>query len=91
MVLMINSSSDIVNNVDSTYVSNNTDVTPSDSGSQSLVGMSESSGGSSSVSKKAFELEDLTKSEFIPSIFYVIATLILLIVGYRRKNSNSEK
>ena len=86
-----NSSSDIVNNVDSTYVSNNTDVTPSDSGSQSLVGMSESSGGSSSVSKKAFELEDLTKSEFIPSIFYVIATLILLIVGYRRKNSNSEK
>ena len=86
-----NSSSDIVNNVDSTYVSNNTDVAPSDSGSQSLVGMSESSGGSSSVSKKAFELEDLTKSEFIPSIFYVIATLILLIVGYRRKNSNSEK
>ena len=86
-----NSSSDIINNVDSTYVSNNTDVTPSDSGSQSLVGMSESSGGSSRVSKKAFELEDLTKSEFIPSIFYVIATLILLIVGYRRKNSNSEK
>ena len=86
-----NSSSDIINNVDSTYVSNNTDVTPSDSGSQSLVGMSESSGGSSSVSKKAFELEDLTKSEFIPSIFYVIATLILLIAGYRRKNSNSEK
>lgn len=86
-----NSSSDIINNVDSTYVSNNTDVTPSDGGSQSLVGMSESSGGSSSVSKKAFELEDLTKSEFIPSIFYVIATLILLIAGYRRKNSNSEK
>ena len=86
-----NSSSDIINNVDSTYVSNNTDVTPSDSGSQSLVGMSESSGGSSRVSKKAFELEDLTKSEFIPSIFYVIATLILLIAGYRRKNSNSEK
>ena len=86
-----NSSSDMVNNVDSTYVSNNTDVTPSDSGSQSLVGMSESSGGSSSVSKKAFELEDLTKSEFIPSIFYVIATLILLIAGYKRKNSNSEK
>ena len=36
-------------------------------------------------------IEDLTKSEFIPSIFYVIATLILLIAGYKRKNSNSEK
>jgi len=86
-----NSSSEITSNVDSTYVSNNTDVSPSDSGSQSLVGMSESGGGSSSVSKKAYELEDLTRSEFIPSIFYVIAALLLIIVGYKRKNSNSEK
>ena len=85
-----NSSSQMTTSVSSSYVSNNTDATPSDAGSQSLVGRSESSGGSSSVSKKAFELEDLTKSEFIPSIFYVIATLILIIVGYRRKNSNNE-
>ena len=76
--------------VSSKYASNSTDATPSDVGSQSLVGSSQSSGGSSSVSKKAYELEDLTKSEFIPSIFYVIATLILIIVGYRRKNSNSD-
>ena len=84
------SSQTMTGTVSSSYASNNTDATPSDAGSQSLVGTSGSSGGSSSVSKKAFELEDLTKSEFIPSIFYVIATLILIIVGYRRKISKNE-
>ena len=68
--------------------SNSTDATPSDIGMDSLAGESVSSGGSSSVAKKAFEIEDINKTEFIPSIVYVIITLILLIVGYRRKYSN---
>lgn len=83
-----NSSSQATTAVSSDIVSNNTDATPSDAGTQSLVGGSQSSGGSSGVSKKAYEIEDLTKNEFIPSIFYVIAALILIIVGYKRKNSN---
>lgn len=70
--------------------SNSTDATPSDMGLESLVGESISSGGSSSVAKKAFEIEDINKNEFIPSIFYVIATLILLIIGYKRKNSKTD-
>ena len=83
-----NSSSQINTAVSSEIVSNNTDVTPSDVGTQSLVGSSQSSGGSSSVSKKAYELEDLTNKDFIPSIYYVIAALILIVAGYKRKNSN---
>ena len=83
-----NSSSQITTATSSDILSNNTDATPSDVGTQSLVGSSQSSGGSSSVSKKAYELEDLTNKEFIPSIYYVIATLILMLVGYKRKNSN---
>ena len=80
------------NNADgaTTYAaSNSTHSSPSDLGSDSLAGEAMSSGGSSSVAKKAYELEDMTSDEFVPSIFYVIATLILLIVGYRRKKSNS--
>ena len=83
-----NSSLQINAAVSSDIVSNNTDATPSDVGTQSLVGSSQSSGESSSVSKKAYELEDLTNKDFIPSIYYVIAALILIVVGYRRKNSN---
>ena len=85
-----NSSSSKTSTSTSGYASNNTDATPSDAGSQSVVGQSESGGGSSSVSKNAFELEDLTSDEFIPSIFYVIAALVLLVVGYRRKKSQSD-
>ncbi len=83
-----NSSLQINAAVSSDIVSNNTDASPSDVGTQSLVGSSQSGGGSSSVSKKAYELEDLTNKEFIPSIYYVIAALILIVAGYRRKNSN---
>lgn len=82
------------NNLDgaTSYVKSNStsSSSPSDIGTDSLTGESASaSGGSSSVAKKAFEIEDINKNEFIPSIFYVIATLFLLIVGYRRKQSNS--
>lgn len=83
-----NSSLQINAAVSSDIVSNNTDASPSDVGTQSLVGSSQSGGGSSSVSKKAYELEDLTNKEFIPSIYYVIAALILIVAGYRCKNSN---
>ncbi|WP_458406458.1 right-handed parallel beta-helix repeat-containing protein [Methanobrevibacter sp.] len=85
-----NANTNNVNGASSYAMSNSTDATPSDIGVNSLVGEAVSSGGSSSVAKKAFEIEDINKNEFIPSIFYVIATLILLIVGYRRKNSNSD-
>lgn len=69
---------------------NNTDSNPSDVGSDALSGESKSGGGeSSSARKKAFELEDLTKNiPFIPSVIYVVITLILIIVGYKRKKSN---
>lgn len=69
---------------------NNTNSNPSDVGSDALSGESKSEGGeSSSVSKKAYELEDLTKNiQFIPSVIYVIIALILIIVGYKRKKSN---
>ncbi|WP_295115236.1 hypothetical protein [uncultured Methanobrevibacter sp.] len=43
--------------------------------------------GSDSVSKKAYEIEELMEHDekFIPPIFFIVAALILLIVGYRRK------
>ena len=76
--------------------SNNTDSTPSDVGpdssasdskSQSEVAPTQGSSGKSSVSK-AFELEDLTKNQaFIPSVVAVVIILMLLVVGYRRRNS----
>ena len=46
----------------------------------------QSSGGVKSVSKKAYEIEEMVKKEqFIPSIFFVVAALFLLVVGYKRK------
>ena len=36
-----------------------------------------------------FEIDEIKKSEnFVPSIFFIIAALILLIVGYVRKDEN---
>lgn len=78
----------------SDVVSNNTDSTPSLEGNTEL-GQSKASSsaspageGSSSVTK-AYELQEMNdNNEFIPSIFYVIAAVILLAVGYKRRNSN---
>ena len=75
--------------------SNDTDVTPSAEGTEALeVSQSEASNavstpGSSQDSSvsKAFELKDLTKHPFVPSVIFVIIILFLLVVGYRRKNS----
>lgn len=80
--------------------SNDTDVTPSAEGTESLdiepqsMDSSSSQGAASpsasqdSSASKAFELKDLTKHAFIPSVFFVIIILILLVVGFKRKNSN---
>ena len=72
-------------------ISNSSDLNPSDAGESDLSKSSSSSvpasgaGGSRSVSKSYELQEKLETDEFIPSIFYVIATMILLIVGIRRK------
>ena len=49
-------------------------------------GSSSSAGDAQSVSKKAYEIEEMAKNEkFIPSVFVVLIVLFLLIVGYKRK------
>ena len=79
--------------------SNNSEATPSTEGSDAPLSESKSSesiasassagsSGKTSVSK-AYELDDLTKNiPFIPSVIVVLVILFLLVVGYRRKNSN---
>lgn len=55
------------------------------SGSQA----SSSAAESQSVSKKAFEVEELTKeTNFVPSVFLVIIVMVLLIIGYKRKRED---
>lgn len=50
-----------------------------------------SAGESQSVSKKAYEIEEMTKEDkFIPSVFLVVIVLVLLIVGYKRKSEDIE-
>ena len=92
-----NTTSENTQSHSSNVVSNSTsDSSPSNVGDTPLT-ESESSapapagaGGSHSVSK-AYELEDLLNNQgFISSVFYVIAAMILLIVGYRRRNQNLE-
>ena len=81
------------NNYNSNVASNSSDSTPSDAGDSALLLDSSSSsvpsageeGGSQGVTKY-YELEEkLEKEEFIPSIFYVLLAVILLIVGIKRK------
>ena len=94
----VDSSSESNSNYHANAASNSSDYSPSNVGDVPLS-ESESSaqtptpsgaGGSKSVSK-AFELKDLLDSEeFIPSIIYVLLAVFLLIVGFRRRNSNFE-
>ena len=74
-------------------ISNSSDATPSLGTDNAPLSQSQSQGSSSdsqSVSK-AFEIDEIKESEdFIPSIFFIIAALILLIVGYSRKDEGSE-
>ena len=70
----------------------------SNSSSSSFIGISNnpligsqssSSGQSESVSKKAFEIEEMIKKEnYIPSVFIVILAMFLLFVGYKRKSED---
>ena len=74
---------------------NNLGVISNSSSSSSSIGISNipltgvqvsSAGESKSVSKKAYELKEMTKKEeFVPSVFIVIIALFLLAVGYKRK------
>lgn len=87
------------NGVNVDVISNNTDATPSDQGDSDPVSESKSSESpsisanspsqDSSVSK-AFEIDKLKeKLAFIPSIVYILIGLALLIIGFKRKLSNS--
>ena len=89
------SNSELADNaLNSNVASNSSDSTPSDAGDSALTIDSSSSpssvssgeSGGSQGASKYYELEEkLDKEEFIPSIFYVILAVILLIIGIRRK------
>ena len=71
-------------------VINNSDATPSLDGDGSLLlgkSQSSSSSVSQSVSKKAFEINEKENEDFIPSIFFIVAALILFVVGFKYKNT----
>lgn len=74
-------------------MSNSSDLSPSLNGNNNPLSKSQSpssSDASQSVSKKAYELDELVKNEekYIPSVFFIIVILVLLVVGYKRKNSD---
>ena len=77
-------------------VANNSDTTPSSEGENSAASQSKSSSGlgsgagQTSVSKKTYEIEEKNDNRFIPSIFFIIPVLILLLVGIKRKKSEFE-
>ena len=73
--------------------SNGSDVSPSLNGNDNSLSGSQSSDGSASsqsVSKSTYELDEVVKDKekFIPSVFLVIFMLLLLVIGYKRKNSS---
>lgn len=81
-------------NHNSNVVSNNSDSNPSDAGENALSSESSSpapyssssdAGESKSVSK-SYEILEKTNEDFIPSVFYVILAIFLLIFGIKRKN-----
>lgn len=89
--------SDVINSTDINGFDVNTPFNSSDAspsiGSDDPLGKSMSSGSSESQSvSKAYEIDKLVNESenFIPSIFFIIAALILLVVGYKRKNSSFE-
>lgn len=67
---------------------NSSDASSSVGTDNSPLGKFHSSASSDSQSvSKAFEIDEIKKTEnFVPSIFFIIAALILLIVGYVRKD-----
>ena len=78
---------------------NNSEVTPSAEGEDALASQSKttkslndaSAGESSSVSKKVYEIDEKNEiDKFIPSVFFIIPLMVLLIIGLRRKKSTLE-
>jgi hypothetical protein len=78
---------------------NASDVTPSAEGKDALASQAKttksldaaSAGVSSSVSKKVYEIDEKNEiDKFIPSVFFIIPLIILLIIGIRRKKSTFE-
>ena len=78
---------------------NASDVTPSAEGKDALASQAKttksldaaSAGDSSSVSKKVYEIDEKNEiDKFIPSVFFIIPLIILLIIGIRRKKSTFE-
>ena len=69
---------------------NSSDALSSVGTDNSPLGKFHSSASSDSQSvSKAFEIDEIKKTEnFVPSIFFIIAALILLIVGYVRKDED---
>jgi hypothetical protein len=79
-----------INGVSSNGVVNSSESTPAIGSSASPLSKSQSSGESGGASEsvsKSYEIKKLVEEEeFIPSVFFVIIILVLLIVGFKRKN-----
>lgn len=77
-----------MNGVSSDGVVNSSESTPAVGNGIAPLSKSQSSGGSGGASvSKSFEIKKVVeKEEFIPSVFFVAILLVLLIVGYKRKN-----
>lgn len=81
-----------VNGANLDIASNSSSSSPSAIGIAPLGGTQGSGASSSkSASKKAYEIDEMVKKEnFIPSILIVVLTLILLIIGYIRKDKEEK-
>ena len=74
-------------------VSNSTQATPDITGDNGPIGGYQSGQSNQpSASKKAFEIQEAmkNKTDLVPSFIIAIFALILLIIGYRRKDSTLE-
>ena len=81
-----------MNNIGANANSNSSDVTPS-IGTDSPLSKSPSASSnaeSQSVSK-SYELNEIEKQEFIPSVFFVFLICLLLVIGYKKKNDTLEE
>ena len=79
------------NNIGANANSNSSDVTPSVGTDVPLSNspFSSSNAESQSVSK-SYELNEIEKKEFIPSVFFILLICLLLVIGYKRKNDSLE-
>ena len=87
------------NGHNSEAVANASEVTPSAEGKDALASQFKttksldvaSAGDSSSASKKVYEIDEKNEiDKFIPSVFFIIPLMILLLIGIRRKKSSFE-